>query len=240
MQADPLVNYVAAPFASPFAIKALLADSIVAGNLPYEGLWVPLGFSKAATVELLGSISTLSVDIWGTNQFFPLNTYTVTVGGSETDGDVLSLVFTNPLLPGNQQETVSVTTSGGESLANIATALAAAVNADAALAPLGFKAAAASAVVTIQWPSSPGFSTTTDEESPPLGSATILTATKSGGATETLTIACGADGVNLTSSHLTALGLTNLTPMPVGWVKARVTTLTGTNAVVTAALDATP
>jgi hypothetical protein len=235
---DLLVQYTAGPFASPFAIQGLLADSIVAANLPYEGLWVPIKFAKAASVELSGSISTLAMDIWATNQLNPLNTYTVTVGGSETDGDVLSLIFTNPLLP-NGSETVTLTTAGGESTTAIAAALAAGVDADANLAVLGFRATSAAAVVTIEWPSLPGFALNTEEGSPPVGSTTILTTSKSGGASETLTVAVGADGFKLNGTSLTALGLTNFTSsMPVAWMKARIGTLTGTGANITAALAA--
>jgi hypothetical protein len=235
---DQLVQYTAGPFASPFAIAALLADSIVAANLPYEGLWVPVKFAKAASIELSGSISTLALDIWATNQFNPLNTYTVTVGGSETDGDMLNLIFTNPLLP-NGSETVTLTTSGGESTTAIAAALAAGVNADQNLAVLGFRATSAAAVVTILWPSLPGFAINTEEGSPPVGSTTILTTSKSGGATETLTVAVGADGEKLNGTSITALGLTNYTSsMPVGYIKTRIGTLTGTGANITAALAA--
>jgi hypothetical protein len=236
---DQLVQYTAGPFAAPFAMQALLADTIVAANLPYEGLWTPVKFAKAASVELFGSQSTLGLDIWATNRFDPVNTYTVTVGGSETDGDVLNLIFTNPLLPGGA-ETVSVTTAGGETTTAIAAALAAAVNADAALAPLGFKATSAAAVVTITWPSLPGFALPVAEEgSPPIASTTILTTSKSGGASESLTVAVGADGFKLNGSTLAALGLTNFTSsMPVAYIKARIGTLTGTNANISVALAA--
>ncbi|HEV3022999.1 MAG TPA: hypothetical protein VGX76_11040 [Pirellulales bacterium] len=235
---DPLVRYTPAPFAAPLCIQALLADAVVAANLPYEGLWVPVKYAKAASIEFYGSISTLAMDIWATNQPDPLNTYTVTVGGSETDGDILNLIFTNPLLPGGS-ETVSLTTSGGESTTGIATGLAAAVNADANLAALGFRATSAGAVVTITWPSAPGSQVTTEIGSPPVASTTILTTSKSGGATETLTTAVGADGQKLNGSSIAALALTNFTSsMPVAWIKARIGTLTGTGANITAALTA--
>lgn len=228
MLADALSNYQPGPFLGPFSIQAMLADGIAA--VPYEGIWVPARFAKTASVELSGSISTLSLDIYGTNQLNPLNTYTVTVGGSEHDGDTLNLIFTNPLLPAGTK-TVSYVTSGGQSINSIATALAAAVAADPDLSGLGFLAKAASAVVTIQWPSVPSAGA-------PSGSDTILaTSVVGGGATETLTVAAGADGTNLTASHLTALGLTSITPMPVGWVKSRITTLTGGGANISAAFQ---
>jgi hypothetical protein len=236
---DLLVQYTAGPFAAPFSIQALLADSIVAADLPYEGLWVPVKFAKAASIELSGSMATLGLDIWATNQLNPVNTYTVTVGGSETDGDTLNLIFANPLLPGGS-ETVSLTTSGGESTTAIAAALAAAVNADANLAVLGFRATSATTVVTIQWPSLPaGVTLTSEEGSPPIGSTTVLTTSKSGGATESLTVAVGADGFKLNGSTLAAFGLTNFTSsMPVAWMKTRIGTLTGTNANVSVGLAA--
>lgn len=232
MAPKQLVGFQAGPFASPFAIQADLFSDIVAAQLPYEGLWIPVPWSKSATVELAlqaGTFGSVSADIYATNQQAPLNTYKVTVGGSETDGDVVGLLFTNPLLPLGSK-TVSITTSGGQSINSIAAALAAAIAADVDLAGLGFTASSAAAVITIQWPSVPGGLPPFNVSSPPFASTTLLSTALSGGATETLTIAAGTDGTNLTPSHLTALGLTALTPMPVQWVKGRIGTISGSGA----------
>src|SRR5690242_8859492 len=110
---DPIVQYQAAPFAAPLGVSAMLADSIVAANLPYEGLWVPALFAKQGTLQVFGNFTTLSADVYGSNaRDWPLNTYTATIAGTETDGDTLTLTFTNPLLPAGSAA-VPYTTSGG-------------------------------------------------------------------------------------------------------------------------------
>lgn len=229
---DPLAVYESGPFGGPFAISSILADGLVTADLPYEGVWVPVKWAEEATVELstTGSPGTIQVDIWGTNQQNPTNTYTVTVGGSVSPGDVLNLTFASRNLPSAGIE-VSYTADSSDTTSTIATALAAAINANTMLQGLGIIAKAAAAVVTVNWPSvAPNLAPTAGNtpSSPPAPQNTLyITPSKSSGASETLTLACGADGTNLTPSHLSAAGLTALTPMPVRFVKARVTELSG-------------
>jgi len=240
-QITPLAAYRSAPFGGPFSIQAWLARDLAAADLPFEGLWVPAGWAKSATVELTGSgtLSSIQADVWGTNQLDPQNTYTVTVGGSETDGDDVGITFNNPLLPGGSK-TKSVHTAGGQSLNSIAAALGALINADVDLAGLGIRAAVVNAVITITWPSLGQFQGNANAAaSPPAANTLSLAKALSGGATETLTIAAGTDGTNLTASHLTAVGLTALTPAPVGYVKVRWTTLTGSGALCSLAYQGT-
>lgn len=231
-QQQALANYRSGPFGGPFSIQSWLARDLAAGDLPYEGIWVPAGWARAATVELTGTgtLSSIQADVWGTNQLDPLNTYTCTVGGSETDGDTVGIVFNNPLLPGGTK-TKSIVTSGSMSLAAIAAALAAAINADTDLAGIGLRASAPAAVITLQWPSlAQSLGNSNSQGSPPVANILSLGKNLPGSPSETLTFGLGSDGTNLTPSHLAAVGLTALTPAPVGYVKARWTTLTGAGA----------
>lgn len=226
MPISPLIAYQAGPFSGPFAAVALLADSVIAAQLPYEGLWVPAMFAKSASVQVSGNFTTLSGDVYASNALNPpLNTYTATLGGSETNGDTLTLTFANPLLPGGSAA-VPVTAAGGQTINSLATALAAGINANASLAALGFTAMAVGAVITIQWPSVPPGAGAGGTYPSFAQSNTVISKNVSGAATETITIAGGTDGSNITASHLTALGVTALNPMPVRWVKARIGTLT--------------
>jgi len=237
---DPIVSYSAAPFNGPQNGQSLLVDGVTA--VPYEGVWLPASFYKAATLEVGGSISTLSLQLYGTNALEqPLNTVTVTVGGSKTTGDVLNIEVINQNLS-NGNVTVSYTVLSGDSINSTAAALAALINANAGLQTLGLSAIAVGGVITITFPSAPS----NLANNPSLGSPSApltqnqcaFVLTKSGGASETLTLANGTDGTVL-GSAITALGLTAVSPLPVRWIKARVTTLTGGGANVSAALAGT-
>ena len=92
----------------------------------------------------------------------------VTVGGTVTAGDVVAVTVNNANLAGGQ-ETASYTVISGSTLANIASGLAAAVNADTNLQAIGQGASSSSAVVSV----------TTD---------TSYTESVSGSATETITL----------------------------------------------------
>ena len=96
------------------------------------------------------------------------NNTTVTLGGSATAGDVVSVTVVNANLP-NGQETDSYTVAGGNTLSNIAAGLASAINADSNLAAIGVGASSSSAVLTVS----------TD---------TSYTASTSGGATESISV----------------------------------------------------
>lgn len=109
---------------------------------------------------------------------------TVTIGGSETDADVLTFTLNSTQLPSGTLP-LAYTTSGGQSINSIATALRDLINNNPLLASLGIVATVASAVVTVKW--APG----------PLGNHATIVFTKSEGATETAAITkfTGGSGV---------------------------------------------
>lgn len=230
MPSSPPYSFQGAPFTGPFSFQALLADSI---QKPlYEGLWVPTGFLKSASIEVFGTFTSLSMGIWGTNRQAPLNTYTVTVGGSITAADVATLTFRNPNLPGGIA-TAAYPVAGGNTTTTIATALAAAINANAALAALGVRATSVAAVLTITWPTVPP-NMNTSFSSPGVASNIALAGSVSGSATETLTVTLGADGVAIAT--VTAVGLTTIAQVP-AYMKIRLPTLTvADTAIISAAL----
>lgn len=99
-------------------------------------------------------------------------TTTATIGGTEKNGDVISLTFTNANLSGFPV-TISLTTAGNQSLASIAAGLTSAVNANAKLLAAGIHASATGAVITLQQPGD-------------VGNKTSVSSTLSSGATETV------------------------------------------------------
>ncbi len=103
---------------------------------------------------------------------------TVTVGGTVTSGDVVSITVSNVNLPSGE-ETVSYTAAGGNTTTDIATGLKNAINASSDLTAIGVTATSSAAVVTIAT------------------EGTTYTTSTSGGATETLTPGTNANG-NLT------------------------------------------
>lgn len=224
-----IINYRSAPFNGPFAMFASLCSAAAA---PYEGVWVPWSFARVATVELEAGAVGGAVTVFGSNQDNPTNTYTLTVGGSVTTGDVIALAFKTT----SGTITPSYTTIGGDTDATIATALAAAINANPALALLGIQASVASAVVTVTWPSvSPQAPTPAEFQSPssPPPQNTLSVGYTKGGNSETITVATGTDGLSITTALATATpGPLALSPLPVRWVKARVTALSSGQCVV--------
>ena len=92
----------------------------------------------------------------------------MTLDGSATASDVVSVTVENANLAGGQ-ETAQYTVAGGNTLTNVATGVAAAINADANLAAIGVGASSSAAVLTVS----------TD---------TSYTASTSGGATETISV----------------------------------------------------
>jgi hypothetical protein len=228
MQQDPVAVISPGPFNGPFEICGHLALAI--GTAPFEGIWFPSRWSKYASVELLaaqGTITGVELDLWGSNSVQdPVNTYTVTVGGTVTTGDTLTLTFNNPNLPNNYP--VAYTATGTDTVNTIAAALAAAVQADAKLAPLGFLASANGAVVTITFPSASGGLNPWDAPSPttqPPSNATLLTTAVGGSATESLTVGLGTDGVKMQS--LAQIGAFAPVQALTRWIKGRLVTLTG-------------
>jgi hypothetical protein len=221
---QPLVYQQSALFNGPFGIDARLLQQIAAA--PFEGLWTPVGTAKQASLEVnnTGTVSALALGLYGTNNpDLPQNTYTLTIGGSITTSDVLSAVFTNPNLPAGSK-TVSYTTVGGDTLTTAAAALAALIQADPLLNPLGFTATSLVGVITIQFPSFAGQVITGDPQNPQFGNFTQITTSVTGSVTETMAVTVGTDGFEL--SALTAVGFSFSLPS-VNYIKARLTTLTG-------------
>jgi phage tail sheath gpL-like len=158
----------------------------------------------------------------------PANLYTVTVGGTVTSTDVLTLTFANPNIV-NGTEAVAYTAQGGDTTTTIAAALAAAINADTILNGLGITATSAVAVVTVTYPNGvqPGQEGGSPTE-PATQNVTVITGSLSGGATETLAVANASVGTNI-GIALTALGITPFSILPPPrWIKAVVNTFTGT------------
>ncbi|HIA53570.1 MAG TPA: LysM peptidoglycan-binding domain-containing protein [Candidatus Melainabacteria bacterium] len=100
---------------------------------------------------------------------------TVTVAGTVTTGDVVSLTVENVNLSGGE-ETVFYTVAGGNTTTDIATGLKNAINASSNLAAIGVTSTSSAAVVTIAT------------------AGTTYTTSTSGGATETLTLGTNANG----------------------------------------------
>jgi len=101
--------------------------------------------------------------------------WTCTIGGTVTVGNTVTVTVHDTGLAGGLKS-ITYTVVAGDTLAKIATGLAALINADAALAALGIKAYVNAAVLSLS--TSPGNTTT-------------FTGSTSGGATETLTFAAG-------------------------------------------------
>ncbi|MCA9815504.1 MAG: hypothetical protein KC652_10355 [Cyanobacteria bacterium HKST-UBA01] len=110
---------------------------------------------------------------------------TETVGGSPTDGDVLRIKIIDSGLTGGSV-TKSYTVGSSDSLADIASGLASAINGDSNLSSIGVSASSSSAVVTI---SSTSVNATTYSQSVSYGASETLT--QDGGASETATAGGG-------------------------------------------------
>lgn len=230
---DPYIQYEAPPFNGPQAAWASLGRWITAA--PFEGVWVPTKFLKygSLVVDASGVVASINGSILASNApELPLNTYTVTVGGTVTTSDPLALIFANPNLPGGSI-TVSYVALGPDTTTTIATALAAAINGSAALAAQAIIASSVGPVVTITFPSqaaaTPSSSFSPSNTPPP--NQTALTETVGGSATEMLAIGLGTDGQVISS--VTGLGFIQLSPLP-RWMKFRLATLTGTSPIVSA------
>lgn len=105
----------------------------------------------------------------------------VLVGGTETDGDMLTISLNG--------KATTITTAGSESLAAIAAALASAINANSAV-NADYHATSSLATVSIS-------ALSTGHYSNALGNATLLTTSTSLGATETLTATPFSGGAGL-------------------------------------------
>lgn len=235
---QPIVTYESAPFNGPFSLYCVLFDKIIAP--PYEGVWLPTKFLKYAQLELEGSQSTLSVDLYGTNldSVGNVNQYVVTIAGSETTNDVVTLTFKSAQLAGGQ-EAVAYTVLGGDTATTVAAALVLLINADSKLQGLGIQATNLAGVITVTFPSiipNPiQANTSYVPSSPEYMNNLTITGASNGSASETIAVACGTNGTKIGAS-ITAFGFTALT-MPMRYFKARLNTLTGTSAFVNGALQ---
>lgn len=230
---DPLVRVEGIPAVSgPTSISAILLDAITA--TPYEGIWVPWLFTKQGSLEVSGSMSTLSLQLFGTNAINPVNSYVITVGGTAATGNVVTFTFITP----TGTFTASFTDTTGNTTTQIAAAVVAAINSNSILSSLGFQAANLANVITVTWPSaSPPGSFPYTTSSPSIAQVVTMTATASGTASETFAIAAGSGGSSL-GSAITAFGMTQFT-VSTRWLKVRLTTLTGASANVTAIAQGT-
>lgn len=228
-----LVDFSPSQQVGPYGIHALALDAVAA--VPFESCWVPLFGAKQVSLELTGSMSTLGVDVFGSNALEdPGNSYTVTIAGTETDGDVVTLTIGNPNLPGGQVA-IPHTSAGSESITSIATALTAGINANAALNALGIRATNQAGVITLTYPS---FAAPAGAGNPSTQYAnpTTVSGAATGSATETIAVVVGTNGTKI-GSTLAAFGLTTLASIP-RWAKLRATVLTGGGANVTGRLAA--
>lgn len=221
---DPMVRIEGlSAINGPASINAVLLDLVTSAG--YEGVWVPWLFTKQGSLEISGTFATLSCQLWGTNAINPLNSYTVTITGSATAADVITLTFVT--VPGTI--TASYTVAGGNTVTQMAAGLVAAVLANQAFAQQGIQATNVAGVVTVTWPSPAPFygqgaySTNNPGYAPNIN----LTAAVTGSATESVAIAPGAVGSSL-GSAITAAGMTQFT-FSSRWLKLRITTLTGGN-----------
>lgn len=120
--------------------------------------------------------STAKMDIWDAEIALTPGTVTATIGGSATNGDIVTLTFTNSLFssPYAWPRAVSFTVTTGLSTTQIAAGIVAAINADAIINTLcGIVATNASNVITIAQMGQDA-------------NSTVVSASVSGSATETV------------------------------------------------------
>lgn len=228
MTPDPTVFNFPSIFTGPGEISAVLGRCTA---VPFESVWIPAGAAKAGSVEVEGSFTGLSVSLIGNN--FPTdpgNSYTVTITGGFVNLDTLSIDFINPNISAGDRK-ITYTAGGAETVTSAAAGLAALINADAVLQPLGFQATSNLGVITISYPSIPlqtlpqeGFSST---QQPPQNS-TLLQTSKTGTGTEVLTVANASSGGSL-GAAITTNSITPINTLP-RWIKAQFTALTSGSA----------
>jgi hypothetical protein len=231
---NQLLNNISPAFGGPYGLQAYLVPPSQA-TATYEGPWIPLAGLKALSIEFAGAGATFTADLYGTND--PLvaakNGYTFTFGGSVSNGDTQTATFTNPNLP-NGSKAIQTTAGGSDTTATLATAMAAAINADADLQSAGIGATSAAAVVTIVFPSVAPESAVPSAPPSVGGSAvfanfTGVAGTKTG--TATVAVATLTNGTKLNASSIAALGFlaaatVPFPPIPL-YIKARLTALSG-------------
>ena len=180
-----VVNYTVVTGDTLTSIAANLAAAITA-DTKLQALGVNAGSNSAImtlksvspnVTTYTGSLSggsTETITIGATNNFVE----NVTVGGSKTTGDVLTIKVRDPALTGGS-ESVPYTVLSTDTLTTIATGLKNAINADSHLSTLGVTATSAGTVVTIK-------STSTN--------ATTYSQSTNSTATETLFLSVNANG----------------------------------------------
>lgn len=235
----PLFNVTSAPFNGPFGLNAILMAGVIAA--PYEGLWVPVNALSSMSVEVQApNASGLGVQLFGTNDPTQINVneYTITIGGTITSTDVVELTFTGSNL--SSSVVISHTVAGGDSTAIIAAALAASINANPSLngMGLGIVATAAGSVITLLWPSANQNTYSPSPSQPAMSNDLTIVGAVTGGATETVTVATGTEGTAIGAS-ITGAGFSVII-QSMALIKARLTSLTGAGASVTALLQGSP
>lgn len=220
---DPIVRVEGlSAISGPASINSTLLDAVSVAN--YEGVWAPWLFVKQGSLEVSGTFATLSCQLFGTNQINPLNSYAITIAGSFTAADIITLNFTTPL--GVLAATYTV--SGGDTATVAAAGLKNFINTSSAFSAQGFQASNVAGVLTVTWPTPPFLGAGSYSTSNPAYSPIVtVTSSVSGSATETVAVAAGSGGSAL-GSAITASGMTQFT-LSARWLKVRITTLTGGN-----------
>jgi hypothetical protein len=227
---DPAVAVISPRYGAPFDVALQLLDNATVATT--EGLWLPSRFVKNGSIEIAGSMSTVSVQILGTNQFSePLNAYTITIGGTVATGHTVTITMANTNIPGGTAS-VSYVTTGTDTATTVAAALAALMAVSPGMVASGVTVSAAAGVITAQYPSIyPQANTLVPLYGFNFGNLVTFSGSSTGA--ETVTVA-GVTTIGSTiGSAITALGITALTVLP-RWIRARMTVLTGGSAFINA------
>ncbi len=156
-------------------------------------------FATNTGPEILIYIPSASSATWAESVTGAVPNATVTIGGTITDADTITLTFTNSHY-GAWPTSVVYTVHTGDTLGSIAASLAALINADTLLTAVGVSAAVNGDVITVS-------------QNDPNGSSTVLTDTVGGSATETVTLSNGGD---LTAGPTETITLSTGTAATVG------------------------
>lgn len=226
----------------PASINAVLLDGVASAN--FEGVWVPWLFVKQGSLEITGTATSYTLSLLGTNAVSPLNSYAITIAGSSTAADVITLTFSLPM----GTLVAAFTVLGGNTATQNAAGLVAAIGANQAFAAQGIQASNLAGVITVTWPSitpsSSGGAYTTSN--PGLIQVITVSSSVSGSATETVAVAPGTGGSLLPTANPSTGAITNAAiangtsgfgtlPFMVQfsasarWLKIRVTVLSGGN-----------
>jgi hypothetical protein len=233
MTQQSITNYQTAPVIVPFAQQSKLLDRV--STVPYEGIWTPMMFPKTVAIECVGSWSTVNVNLVVSCALeIPNNTVTVTVGGTIHTGDNLNVTFGNALLT-NATQTITYVVQAGDTITTAAAALAALISVHPNLAQCGYQATSVAGAISITFPSNatnlPNNANYLGSPlTPPANNTQFSISVTGTGATTTLTYANGTDGTPITPS-LTSNTTQNI-QAAYRYIKARLTTLTGSNAYV--------